>query len=199
MKTLSLTIAIIALTISGIAQENNQNVFCSEAAAVINWVADTHDNSKAYVIERSLDKENWSQVAEVMGAGNNDLKLEYQFADDNVMSETTYFYRLTKNNMNGAEKTFKMMEVQCQLKNAGLRIVDVFTENGNIIVDYTVSTDETVKIGFSNTYGQDIFSTSTAPENGHNRLSIPAHTSGHDEYTLSISQNNTTETKTITL
>jgi len=66
----------------------------------LNWVTATETNNKYFTIERSTDGENFSDIAEVAGAGNSTVTLYYNTIDPSPIPGIDY-YRLKQTDLDG--------------------------------------------------------------------------------------------------
>lgn len=78
---------------------------------VITWKTATEINNDKFVIEKSMDGENFIEAGTVQGSGNsNEIKL-YQFIDNDPYIGLT-FYKLTQKDFNGVSETFQPIKVK---------------------------------------------------------------------------------------
>jgi hypothetical protein len=76
----------------------------------VQWTTATEINNDKFVVERSLDGENFEFVSELRGAGNSRELNAYEVVDANPLKGTSY-YRLTQYDFNGASETFAPVAV----------------------------------------------------------------------------------------
>ena len=70
--------------------------------ALLNWSTSQEHNFSHFMIERSTDGENFSQVALVFGAGESDSKINYSYNDKDLKSrEGIIYYRLKQVDVDG--------------------------------------------------------------------------------------------------
>ena len=70
--------------------------------ALLNWSTSQEHNFSHFIIERSTDGENFSQVALVFGAGESDSKINYSYNDKDLKSRGgIIYYRLKQVDVDG--------------------------------------------------------------------------------------------------
>lgn len=78
----------------------------------INWTTASETNSSHYIIEKSRDGINWSEVAEVNAAGNSTSIIDYQEIDLNPWDDVSY-YRLKQFDFDGNMSAFGPISTSC--------------------------------------------------------------------------------------
>jgi hypothetical protein len=81
-----------------------------ENEVTIYWQTASEENNHYFTIERSVDGLNFEIIGTVMGAGNSQTTLNYNFTDVNPLSGTTY-YRLQQTDFDGKFEIFNMVSV----------------------------------------------------------------------------------------
>jgi hypothetical protein len=73
---------------------------------VLKWISLSEVNCKEYVVERSMDGSNFSQIGTVQAAGNSSERKDYEFQDKSVFKATayTFYYRLRIIELNGGDR-----------------------------------------------------------------------------------------------
>ncbi|MBB6463923.1 T9SS type A sorting domain-containing protein [Flammeovirga kamogawensis] len=69
--------------------------------ALLEWATATELNNEKFIIERSIDNKEWNSIAEVKGAGNSNVMLEYQYLDEEVPNTSIVYYRLKQVDFDG--------------------------------------------------------------------------------------------------
>ncbi|MCF0205889.1 MAG: T9SS type A sorting domain-containing protein, partial [Bacteroidales bacterium] len=85
---------------------------CNESAAIISWTTATEKNNDHFVLERSADAENFSEIAVVAGAGNSIETLNYSFTDYNMLGGDNY-YRLAQVDYDGKRNYSEIISAKC--------------------------------------------------------------------------------------
>lgn len=73
----------------------------NENSVKVNWSTASEQNNSHFVIQRSTDNENFTDVAEVEGSGNSSTRNLYAFNDNNL-KPNLYYYRIKQVDYNGA-------------------------------------------------------------------------------------------------
>ncbi len=76
----------------------------------LKWSTATEINNDFFIVERSADGKNFSEVAHVQGAGNSNKVLHYSSIDENPLGGISY-YRLNQNDFNGSVSYSKVVPV----------------------------------------------------------------------------------------
>lgn len=69
---------------------------------LLDWATAIEINNNGFVIERSMDAEDWQEIGWVDGSNNSTSKQVYNYADYNVSYGVTYYYRLRQVDNDGA-------------------------------------------------------------------------------------------------
>lgn len=86
---------------------------CTQEQKVeLTWTTASEHNSSHFVIERTVDGEEWSQIATVQSAGNSNSLLSYSIIDQERLAQTVY-YRLTQVDVDGASKVYDPVSINC--------------------------------------------------------------------------------------
>jgi hypothetical protein len=86
---------------------------CQDGKTVLRWETAREKENAFFTIERSLDAKNWIEVGKVDGAGNSEVRLEYEFKGLESIPGTTYF-RLKQTDFDGTFAYSKVIRVTCQ-------------------------------------------------------------------------------------
>ncbi len=76
----------------------------------LSWSTATETNNKGFVVERSSNKVDFSQIGFVNGVGTSTQMHRYSFIDSKTSGEK-YYYRLNQIDLNGTFKYSKIIEV----------------------------------------------------------------------------------------
>jgi hypothetical protein len=77
---------------------------------IISWKTATEINNDYYIIERSIDAINWSEIKKVKGSLNSTNQLNYNIIDDTYFNTINY-YRLTQYNIDKSFKSFDIIYI----------------------------------------------------------------------------------------
>jgi len=81
---------------------------------VVKWTTASEHNSDHYILESSIDGENWKILNKKPAAVNSNIELRYSFID-NTYDELTY-YRLTQYDIDGKHKTYGPISALREIK-----------------------------------------------------------------------------------
>ncbi len=94
-------------------------VFPTANSVTLKWETQSEIENLGFIVERSKkDLTNFEEIAsyktspELKGQGNSSSFTKYQYSDDQVEPETTYWYRLVDVDINGARTTHAAVEVK---------------------------------------------------------------------------------------
>ncbi len=85
-------------------------------AARIDWSTSSEVNNDHFIVERSKDGNYWEQIAQIQGAGNSNVLLNYTTYDENPYTGISY-YRLTQVDFDGATTTSKPVVLENNIDN----------------------------------------------------------------------------------
>ncbi|MCB9042668.1 MAG: T9SS type A sorting domain-containing protein [Chitinophagales bacterium] len=77
---------------------------------LVNWATATEENSAYFIVERSQDGINFSEVGRLDAAGDSHSVLAYAFTDKSVQNCETYYYRLKEVDVFGEEVIVSKVE-----------------------------------------------------------------------------------------
>jgi len=121
----------------------------------LRWTTETEINNSGFLVERSIDGEEYSSIGFVPGNGNSTELHSYTFNDKNVESRKRYYYRLKQIDNDGASEYTKV--VTAQLGGDKQQRIGEFIPNptSNIAnVEIYSAIDQKVTFEFKNTLGQ---------------------------------------------
>ena len=87
------------------------------------WTTASEINNAYFSLERSFDTENWEVIAEINGAGNSSLFIQYEYNDSDY-ENTINYYRLRQIDFDGNNETFRTIAINNTL-NSTLKIVKI--------------------------------------------------------------------------
>lgn len=114
------------------------NAMWQTSRVAIEWKTASETNNDYFILERSTDAVNYSEIARVDGQGMSVTTTNYQQYDENIQ-HGTYYYRLTQVDFDGQSTIEGIAVVQCPL----------FAED---VVVYPQPADETLHIKLRTLY-----------------------------------------------
>ena len=89
----------------------NFSTKCLNNHILISWSTATETNNDYFVVQQSLDAQNFEDIAIIKGAGNTNIKQNYKLEVPET-SETVY-YRLKQIDFDGNSETFEIIHADC--------------------------------------------------------------------------------------
>lgn len=141
--------------------------------ARIFWQTASEINNDYFFLERSVDGINWSEIAQIDGAGNSNSVLNYDYYDKDIdqLPSTIFYYRLKQIDFDGK---------------VSLSDIDVITRNEITVMNFwpnpvtedlnlsIYSPDEQkVKIEIINILGQSVFTRYPVLSEGYQQIKLP--------------------------
>jgi len=106
--------------------------YCDGELVRIQWKTASELNNDYFIIEKSEDGTNYSELIRVNGQGNSNTLSEYEYLDYNG-NGTTFYYRLTQVDYDGKTKVYDPIVSQCGL-NTDLSFKVVNPAKNSIII-----------------------------------------------------------------
>jgi hypothetical protein len=107
----------------------------------INWTTASEENSDIFIVQKSLDNENFVNISQQKAAGNSNTLVNYHSYDYNI-NEGVMYYRLKQIDFDGAIFISPVVKVR-NISDNGIHIFPN-PSNGNIIVETKEDVDVTV-------------------------------------------------------
>jgi hypothetical protein len=102
----------------------NWNATLASNAVTLKWTTTVERNASHFIIERSFDGADYSDVAMLFAAGNSDINVDYSFIDKIPGgSNGVIYYRLKMVDMDGRSKTSDIRVVRIGKAADGLKIM----------------------------------------------------------------------------
>jgi hypothetical protein len=95
---------------------------CMETYVQLNWTTASELNNDYFLIERSLNGQDWTAIAEVDGQGTKNDETHYEIKDENPRAVTSY-YRLRQVDFDGSEEVFPIKSLKPCGENSGIEII----------------------------------------------------------------------------
>ncbi len=78
------------------------NVVLKQNKALITWQTSQEQNSKDFIIQRSMDGVNFTNIKTILAAGNASIPTNYSYQDDiSALANKKFYYRLQQNDKDG--------------------------------------------------------------------------------------------------
>lgn len=145
----------------------------------LNWQTASEVNSSHFIIERSLDNQQYNSIGTVAAKGFSSSRINYGFLDNKPVNfDRPTYYRLAMVDRDGTKKYSKIISVT--LKTSGSFVQEVYpnpAKAGSILnTDFISAAAQTVTISFVNVTGQVLGSYKFQAIKGVNifKINIPA-------------------------
>lgn len=97
------------------------NADCTDNGVEVKWQTASENNSDFYAVERSLDGQNWNEIAAKTAAGNSTILLNYSIIDEDRMAGTRY-YRLNQLDKNGTSVVYGPISSSCSFNEMAVTV-----------------------------------------------------------------------------
>ncbi|MFN3445060.1 MAG: endonuclease, partial [Bacteroidia bacterium] len=123
----------------------------------LTWSTASEKNNKVFVVERSLDDENFVATGIVNGVGNSNVVSKYQYTDNQLPDATAFYYRLKQIDIDGKFSYSKVVKIgidDFDMETGFTVGPNPFTQN--IRISYQLKQPETVYYVLMNSKGLKI-------------------------------------------
>jgi hypothetical protein len=124
----------------------------------LNWLTVNEEENEAFIIERSVDGENFEEIGHKPGAGNSFEVLSYSFNDEHP-EKGTNFYRVRLMNSMGGVSYSNITPVKFMPEETTINISNPSPNpfHKNFVVSYTTSHSGPVNLKLASLHGDVIF------------------------------------------
>ena len=132
----------------------------NQSAVILNWITATEINNDYFIIEKTKNGMDFSEVARLKGAGNSS-KIMYYSAIDEKPFQGKSFYRLKQVNIDGTNSFSQMEEINLSGENETFYTVFPNPSKGeNVKVSFGgYNSNEEVLVVLKDNLGRELFST----------------------------------------
>jgi Secretion system C-terminal sorting domain len=157
------------------------NVQCTNNGASLTWKTASESNSSHFVIQKSNDGNNWSDIGSVLAAGNSSNLKAYQYFD---ISGGTAFYRLKQVDKDGRFTYTEIRRTNCDGKQLNVLLFPVPAKDK---LNVAVKSDKTFKteLVVYDATGRLVMKQSVTIASGSNNFSFDVTRLAAGEYMLS--------------
>lgn len=134
-----------------------------DSSVQLDWITASEQNNEQFYMERSYDAHNFEKVGEVLGAGNSQREIHYEFIDDLAglpLGIETIYYRLKQVDTNGSFSFSDVVAVRHQDQQSSLRIYPNPAKD-LIRIEHGLALSESCEIRVINSSGQVLSSFTT--------------------------------------
>lgn len=131
-------------------------VLKTESGVLLKWTTATETNNSGFMVERSMDNNNFIEVGFVNGHGTTTEVNDYEYAD-NITATGKYFYRLKQVDFDGTFTYSNIIETEVegpQVFNLSQNYPNPF--NPSTMIKFSLPVDSRVTIELFNTLGEKV-------------------------------------------
>lgn len=141
----------------------------------LTWSTISEKNNDYFTVERSADGLEFSELAQVDGAGSSTMLMDYVAKDEHPLNGTSY-YRLRQTDFDGKDEIFKTVSIEISDKETETPLVieKVFPNpfNESLTVLYTVKENAQVSFEFFDENSSFLIAVKQDAVKGENKLEI---------------------------
>lgn len=157
---------------------------CITATILVAWTTETEINNDYFILEKSYNGVNFSEITRVEGNGNSNVSISYQV---NVETENSIvYYRLKQVDFDGQFEYSNLTPCNCNT----LDLITIYPNpSSSGYIDYEVSSNQAriVTVSLINDIGQQVMSTKEYIESGITKKRINTSSLSKGNYLLMIS------------
>ncbi|MGL5892417.1 MAG: G8 domain-containing protein [Bacteroidia bacterium] len=98
---------------------------CVEQKVQLEWVTGSETNNARFVIERSTNGLDFTEIGQVAGSGTTSQQHTYTFSDA-ITGTNTVYYRLRQVDFNGLSRVYQPIAIETVLSETGANPLDVY-------------------------------------------------------------------------
>jgi len=164
------------------------NVNRSETETFLNWEVKSESNNKKFIIEESLDGENFYQIGEVSSIGNHTGGHQYELAV-REQNKADKYYRLSAENNAGKTTVLSVKFVKGNIQNVGVEIFPNPIETSLQFL-YSSLKHETIEVIIVDLNGQQLKRAEIEVFEGANYLELGVEGLDQGQYILKTTSDN---------
>jgi hypothetical protein len=94
---------------------------CDPKQVVLSWSTATESNNDHFVLERSTNGIDWTDISHIKGAGTSTSKKTYAYNDTSYINNISY-YRLSQVDLDNKKEMLKILSINCVPKNEEMKL-----------------------------------------------------------------------------
>lgn len=148
------------------------NAILNDNYIEVEWNTSAENNNDFYIIEKSHDGVNWTEVAKIKGAGNSNVKTHYSWLDILMYAGVSY-YKLSQVDLDGTRESFDIVSVN-NTHYKGLNAAEIYPNPSidNFNLEYFSEHDDELSIIIESDLGQELYFQKYAVTKGNNIIQI---------------------------
>ncbi len=175
----------------------DMNVICNGVKNTIKWSTASESNNSHFSIERSTDGSNFTEIAQVQGAGNSSSQINYTYHDkDNV--EGLVYYRLKQVDFDGEYSYTDILIANCSEEGTDI-ITHYDNGSSNTFLQIQSGRDQNGVISIYTAEGRLVANSQHDLREGNNEILLNTSTLSKGIYMISLQTNDQTISRKIYL
>lgn len=146
---------------------------CVNDHKVITWTTASEINNDYFTILSSNNAINFTEIAQINGAGNSNTTLNYQWIDTTASANEAIYYQLQQTDNNGVSKTISLFSGVCDIQSNNDIIIISNPSNPNIEARFTGDVSGKYSISVVNYLGQVVLNKEINLEKDGNVVFLP--------------------------
>lgn len=144
---------------------------CENKNVIIKWVSSNEVNISGYLIEKSKDGMNFSNVASIASTGNSSQNTSYSYSDVTPSDNGTIYYRLSYTDNAGKNTLFRTISVNgCNTSHG--ENGTIYSHAGNVKVNLYSLSEQNVQLTAYDVTGRLIYENTLFASEGSNSYTI---------------------------
>lgn len=159
----------------------------SKNEILLRWITASEINNSHFTLEKSYDGATFFELAKIKGAGTSSSSNEYNFTDRNATGNIIY-YQLTQVDFNNHSTSFGIIAATC--KDVDWSDGDILVYPNplfeNLIIDFNLKNDESLKLTVTDMAGRLILERSYSLQSGIHKITLDLSQLASGAYQLSF-------------
>lgn len=136
---------------------------------VLEWVTLSEENNSGFIIEKSADGKDFTEISSVSGQGTTKNITEYSYTD--IAARGLVYYRLQQKDFNGVVTYTQVISVNSTIA-AGLTMMGANPFENSVTAGFTTSAEVEVTISIVDMKGSIVYQQSGKSTDGYNQVNI---------------------------
>ena len=140
--------------------------------AMLTWKTVTEQNTASFIVKRSIDGDNFTEIARVNAAGNSNTERTYTYTDNNIGTANSYYYYMLEIADKDDRRT--LSDIKLFKNNAAVRKLilslspNPITSPGHLMLQFNADKAGSMHVQLFNTAGRLIKETDMGADEGIN-------------------------------
>ncbi|MBC8046739.1 MAG: choice-of-anchor L domain-containing protein [Fimbriimonadaceae bacterium] len=165
------------------------NALCTDENIIVNWNTSSEINLKEFILEKSMDAENYSAITTIPAEGFSSDIIQYFWIDEDINSQSSY-YRLKQVDNNNGEKYSETIHIDCGVNTNTFEIYTASIKDDILFLSANVPADAAYIICLYDATGRNIFQHQIELIKGSNKIEINCNLFLPDEFYITTITDN---------